>query len=68
MFLGIPAQGVVGGITVLTDLNPWVVGLHFLASIGVIAGRLARCWRRTVEPDGPAPAGRCPARSASSPG
>ena len=29
--LGIPAQGVVGGITVLTDLNPWVVGLHFLA-------------------------------------
>ena len=28
--LGIPGQGVVGGITVLTDLNPWVVGLHFL--------------------------------------
>ena len=23
---GIPAQAVIGGITVLTDLNPWVVG------------------------------------------
>jgi cytochrome c oxidase assembly protein subunit 15 len=30
--LGIPLQAVVGGITVLTDLNPWVVMLHFLAS------------------------------------
>ncbi len=26
VFLGIPAQAVIGGITVLTDLNPWVVG------------------------------------------
>jgi cytochrome c oxidase assembly protein subunit 15 len=52
VFLGIPAQGVVGGITVLTDLNPWVVGLHFLASIGVLAAAYA-LWRRTV--DGPGP-------------
>src|SRR5689334_14636179 len=32
---GIPMQGVVGGITVLTHLNPWVVGLHFLLSIAL---------------------------------
>ncbi|CAM3239470.1 COX15/CtaA family protein [Nocardioides dubius] len=31
--LGIPLQAVIGGITVLTDLNPWVVSLHFLASM-----------------------------------
>jgi heme a synthase len=34
--LGIPAQAVLGGITVLTDLNPWVVGLHFLVSMAII--------------------------------
>ncbi len=49
---GIPAQAVIGGITVLTDLNPWVVGLHFLASMAVIAAAYA-LWRRTVEPDAP---------------
>ncbi|MFI7605274.1 heme A synthase [Micromonospora sp. NPDC049366] len=52
VFLGIPAQAVIGGITVLTNLNPWVVGLHFLASMAVIAAAYA-LWRRTVEPDGP---------------
>jgi heme a synthase len=51
--LGIPGQGVVGGISVLTDLNPWVVGLHFLLSVGLIAGAWA-LWRRTGEGDGPA--------------
>ncbi|GIF72695.1 COX15/CtaA family protein [Asanoa siamensis] len=48
VFLGIPAQGVVGGITVLTDLNPWVVGLHFLASMGVLVAAYA-LWRRTID-------------------
>ncbi|MEV6370577.1 heme A synthase [Micromonospora sp. WP24] len=52
VFFGIPAQAVVGGITVLTNLNPWVVGLHFLASMAVIAAAYA-LWRRTAEPDGP---------------
>jgi cytochrome c oxidase assembly protein subunit 15 len=52
VFLGIPAQAVVGGITVLTNLNPWVVGLHFLASMAVIAAAYA-LWKRTKEPDGP---------------
>jgi cytochrome c oxidase assembly protein subunit 15 len=34
--LGIPAQGVVGGITVLTDLNPWIVSLHLLCSLAIV--------------------------------
>ena len=50
--LGIPGQGVVGGITVLTDLNPWVVGLHFLLSMALIAGAYA-LWKRAGEGDGP---------------
>jgi heme a synthase len=36
MALGIPAQGVIGGITVLTRLNPFVVALHFLLSMVLI--------------------------------
>ncbi|GAA2195236.1 COX15/CtaA family protein [Micromonospora lupini] len=52
VFLGIPAQAVIGGITVLTNLNPWVVGLHFLASMAVIAAAYA-LWRRAGEPDAP---------------
>lgn len=35
--LYIPAQAVIGGITVLTDLNPWVVSFHFLSSMVIIA-------------------------------
>ncbi|MBC7374905.1 MAG: COX15/CtaA family protein, partial [Frankiales bacterium] len=35
--LGIPAQALLGGITVLTGLNPWTVGLHLLLSMGLIA-------------------------------
>lgn len=34
---GIPAQAVIGGITVLTDLNPWVVSFHLLCSLAIIA-------------------------------
>ena len=37
--LGIPAQAVIGGITVLTDLNPWVVSLHLLCSLAIIGAR-----------------------------
>jgi cytochrome c oxidase assembly protein subunit 15 len=33
----IPAQAVLGGLTVLTHLNPWLVAAHFLLSMGVIA-------------------------------
>ena len=34
--LGIPAQAVIGGISVLTQLNPFVVGLHFVISVGLV--------------------------------
>jgi cytochrome c oxidase assembly protein subunit 15 len=34
--LGIPAQAVIGGITVRTDLNPWIVALHLLVSMAMI--------------------------------
>lgn len=37
LLASIPAQAVIGGITVLTKLNPWVVGLHFLVSIALVA-------------------------------
>ena len=36
--LGIPFQGVIGGITVLTNLNPWIVSLHLLLSMALIGG------------------------------
>jgi cytochrome c oxidase assembly protein subunit 15 len=35
--LGVPFQAVIGGISVLTDLNPWVVSLHLILSMGLIA-------------------------------
>ena len=34
--LGIPGQAVIGGITVLTNLNPWVVGLHYVLSLVLV--------------------------------
>lgn len=34
---GIPAQAVLGGITVLTGLNPWIVGMHFIVSLVLVA-------------------------------
>jgi len=34
---GIIAQAVVGGITVLTGLNPFIVGFHYVASVSLVA-------------------------------
>jgi len=34
--LGIFGQAVVGGVSVLTKLNPWVVGLHMILSLAMI--------------------------------
>ncbi|MGY2085331.1 COX15/CtaA family protein [Blastococcus sp. SYSU DS0539] len=48
-FLGIPTQGVVGGITVLTGLNPWTVAAHFLVSMGLVA-LTTLLWLRSREP------------------
>lgn len=36
--LGTVAQAVLGGITVLTGLNPVIVAAHFLVSIAIVAG------------------------------
>ncbi|HEX3929583.1 MAG TPA: COX15/CtaA family protein [Nocardioides sp.] len=35
--LAIPAQAVLGGITVLTDLNPWIVSLHLVLSLAIVS-------------------------------
>lgn len=53
VLLGIVAQAVIGGITVWTDLNPSVVGLHFIVSMAILVAAYA-FWRRVDEPDGPA--------------
>ena len=39
--LGILGQGVLGGITVLTDLHPTTVAAHYILSIFLIAGALS---------------------------
>ncbi len=41
----IPAQAVLGGITVLTKLNPWFVAAHFMLSIAIIAVAFVLWWR-----------------------
>ena len=35
--LYVPLQAIIGGITVLTNLNPYVVGLHYFASVALVA-------------------------------
>jgi cytochrome c oxidase assembly protein subunit 15 len=53
LLLGIPVQAVVGGISVLTDLNPWVVSGHLLASLALVATAVVLL-RRIDEEDRPA--------------
>lgn len=43
----IPAQAVLGGIVVLTDLNPWLVAAHFLLSVAIIGVTVLFWWRVT---------------------
>lgn len=60
LLASIPAQAVIGGITVLSNLNPWVVGLHFLVSMALVVfatllvnrayGRTGRFMNRTLPP------------------
>jgi cytochrome c oxidase assembly protein subunit 15 len=53
--LGIPAQAIIGGISVLMQLDPYIVGLHFVVSIALVVfstvfvyrvyrGNAARTW------------------------
>src|SRR3954451_9576426 len=51
--LGVPAQAIIGGISVLTDLNPWFVSLHLLVSLAMV-GLAVVLLRRLDEGDGPA--------------
>jgi heme a synthase len=48
-FLGIPAQALLGGVTVLTGLNPWTVAAHFLVSM-VLVAVATTLWLRSREP------------------
>jgi heme a synthase len=43
--LGVPAQALLGGVVVLTDLNPWLVAAHFLLSAAIIAATFLLWWR-----------------------
>ena len=49
----IPAQAVVGGVTVLTELNPYAVAAHFLFTVLIIAVAYW-LWQRCREGDQPA--------------
>ena len=51
-FLGIPAQALLGGVTVLTGLNPWTVMAHFLVS-AVLIGLAAVLHQRAREAEVP---------------
>jgi len=55
--LGIPAQAVIGGITVLTGLDPWIVMLHFLVSMVMIAAAVVLVRRAGAEGGPTAPVG-----------
>lgn len=50
VLVGIAAQAIVGGITVLTGLNPWIVAFHFLCSMGLIAVSSWLVWRHRQPP------------------
>lgn len=54
VLVGIAAQAIVGGITVLTSLNPWIVAFHFLASMSLIAVSAWLVWR-SAQPGGRLP-------------
>ena len=45
ILLGIPAQAVIGGISVLTDLNPWVVSIHLVSSMAIVSLAVLLLWR-----------------------
>ncbi|WP_104166262.1 heme A synthase [Cryobacterium sp. N22] len=48
--LGIPAQAVIGGVSVLTQLNPYVVGIHFVISVGLVGLCTAFVYRLYTAP------------------
>lgn len=59
----IPAQAVVGGLTVLSRLNPWTVAAHFLFTILIIAVAFVLWWRTREGDDTPRPTVTAPLRT-----
>ena len=53
LFVGVAAQAVIGGVTVLTGLNPISVAAHFLVSTGLIAVAVILYERGNESSDGP---------------
>jgi cytochrome c oxidase assembly protein subunit 15 len=51
LLLGVPAQALIGGVTVLTGLNPWTVAFHLLVSMAMICVAVTLLVR-VDEPDG----------------
>jgi len=54
--LYVPLQAIIGGITVLTNLNPYVVGLHYFASVVLVALATVLVYRVYTTPGPRAPA------------
>lgn len=48
--LGVLAQAVLGGITVLTGLNPFIVGLHFIVSLVMVCVATVLVYRTYAAP------------------
>ena len=63
--LGVVAQAVLGGFTVLNHLAPGFVMAHFSLSLLILVAAFALAWRATYEPGGgpwrqtESPCGRC---------
>ncbi|WP_243745099.1 COX15/CtaA family protein [Streptomyces hainanensis] len=51
-FWVVMSNGIIGGITVLTELNPFIVAGHFLAAMALLT-TTTLAWLRTREGDGP---------------
>lgn len=54
LLFGIPTQAVIGGVAVWSDLNPWVVMLHFICS-ATLVGVATVLVRRAQRPFGAVP-------------
>lgn len=48
--VGVAAQAIVGGITVLTELNPFIVGFHYVASVALVCLTAAFLVRLATSP------------------
>jgi cytochrome c oxidase assembly protein subunit 15 len=53
LVIGLVAQIVLGGIVVLTKLNPYLVSLHFVLTLAVLADAIALFFRARFGPRGP---------------